>query len=158
MSATDIAAWWGAGIATIVVLWDVFKWWQGRATQLRITASPNMQEFVPGAGLQDGKFVSVEINNVGDRTTTLTSFGGFHYKSWWQKRRDKVTQAFVILEPTPGVIPHELAPGQMWRGRMQQTEQIEDWSRRGCLYVAVYHALSKKAQLSRLVIPETDEQ
>ncbi|HNP64309.1 MAG TPA: hypothetical protein PKH39_10275 [Woeseiaceae bacterium] len=157
MSATDIAAWWGAGIATFVALFEFFRWWQSRATELRISASTNMQEFLPGSGLQDGRFVSVEINNVGDRTTTLTNFGGFHYKSWWQERLNKVTQAFVILDPTPGVIPCELAPGQMWRGRMQQTEQVESWSRNGRLYIAVYHSLSKKAQLTRVIIPVQDD-
>lgn len=158
MSATDIAAWWGAGIATVVVLWDVFKWRQGRATQVRMTASPNMQEFIPGAGVQDGKFVSVEITNAGDRTTTLTNLCGFHYTSWWHKRFNRQTRAFVVLDPAPGVIPYELEPGKRWMGRIGQTEELENWSRDGRLYVAVYHTLAKKAELIRLVIPINDEQ
>ena len=158
MSATDIAAWWGAGIATVVVIWDVFKWWQGRATELRINASPNMQEVIPGVGLQDGTFVFVEITNIGDRTTTLTNLCGFHYISWWHKRFNRRTQAFVIPDPAPGVIPHQLDPGQRWTGRFTQTEEIEGWSRKGRLYIGAYHTLSKKAQLVRLVIPEPDEQ
>jgi hypothetical protein len=26
MSGTDIAAWWGAVIATAVLIWDIYKW------------------------------------------------------------------------------------------------------------------------------------
>ena len=157
MSATDIAAWWGAGIATVVVLWDIFKWRRGRATQVRITANPNMQEYFPGEGFQEPKFVFVEITNVGDRTTTLTNLCGFHYSSWWKKLFNKQTQAFVVADPAPGVIPHELEPGKRWTGRIGQTQQMENWSRNGRLYVAVYHTLAKKAELIRLVIPIPDE-
>jgi len=50
IKASDFAAWWGAILATVVLLWDIFKW---RATRvrLRITAQPNMQT-VTRAGKQ----------------------------------------------------------------------------------------------------------
>ena len=157
MNVTDIAAWWGAGIASVVLLWDVFKWWRGRATEVRITASPNMREAIPGIGLQDGTFVFVEITNVGDRTTTLTTLCGFHYSSWLHKRFNRRTQAFVIPDPSPGTLPHQLDPGQRWVGRFTQTEEIEGWSRNGRLYIGVYHSLGKNAELVRLAIPEPSD-
>ena len=41
MEASEIAAWWGATIATLVLLWDIFKW-KRAGPVVTISASPNM--------------------------------------------------------------------------------------------------------------------
>ena len=44
MEITEIAAWWGAIIATLVLLWDMYKW-ERSGPIINVSASPNMQPF-----------------------------------------------------------------------------------------------------------------
>lgn len=83
MNATDTAAWWGAITATLIFAWDIYKWMKS-GSNLRITASPNMQLLyneVPKA--TDPKYVFVEVSNTGDNRTTVTNLVGACYQSFW---------------------------------------------------------------------------
>ena len=158
MSATDIAAWWGAGIATVVLLFDVFKWWHGLATKVRVSANPNMQMIDPERGeLVDPKMIFVEAVNTGDRKTIVTHLVGYYYCSLWRRIIRRPTQPFLVPDPMYGRLPADLEPGDRWQGQIEQTEQIEDWSRSGRLYVGINHSLRKKAKLVRVKIPETGD-
>ncbi len=42
MSSTDAAAWWGAIVASLILIWDVYKWIKS-GTALRLNAVPDMQ-------------------------------------------------------------------------------------------------------------------
>src|SRR5437879_4880685 len=44
VNLTDVVAWWGAVVATIVLLWDVYKWTH-RGADVRVEAAPNMKVF-----------------------------------------------------------------------------------------------------------------
>jgi hypothetical protein len=52
MTSTEIAAWWGAIIASIVLLWDIYKW-KTRGPKLVMRLSPNIQ--VWGDPSREGK-------------------------------------------------------------------------------------------------------
>ena len=73
-SATDIAAWWGAGAGTLVLLWDVYKWLR-TGVHLRMTVSGNMEGYGHIALLLNPNqtVIVVEVVNTGDKRTTLRS-------------------------------------------------------------------------------------
>src|SRR5438132_12326882 len=67
-SVTTLLAWWGAIIATTVLVWDVYKWRKTRQVQLSVRANGNLQD----AHSQDPRrYISITVTNNGDRPTTL---------------------------------------------------------------------------------------
>lgn len=71
MNASDIAAWWGAGVATLVFFWELYQKWAS-GPKVRISISANMLSY--GDPLREGKtFVMLRAVNVGDASTTLTN-------------------------------------------------------------------------------------
>ncbi|MFZ3065657.1 MAG: hypothetical protein WA277_10295 [Nitrospirota bacterium] len=150
---TDIAAWWGAVIATLLLLWDVYKW-KKAGPHLEVSASPNMQTFggIPDT-LGDKTYVVVEIRNTGNAKTTLTHLVGYHYSSFINKLRRKKSKNFFV--PTPILaqpLPHILEAGERWIGGIEQNDKLEEMSRHGYLYCGGYHSCGKKPVVQRVVI------
>ena len=59
---TDVLAWWGAIVATLVLIWDIIKW---RREGVHLTVKIKAVD-----GL-DGKFIRCEICNRGGKATTI---------------------------------------------------------------------------------------
>ena len=153
MSASEVAAWWGAVIATLVLAWDVFKWKQ-MGPRLRLTVSPGMKTHgdVPNAD-PEKTYVLIEAVNVGDKKTELTHVAGLYYRSHLQRLRGKNQQSCLVLNPAFSTqFPCFLEPGQRWLGGMEQTAELEKLSRSGLLYCGIFHSASKKPLTSRVVI------
>ena len=156
LKLTELVAWYAATVSTIVLLWDVYKWWRTGA-QLRVLTQPNMIEVgagtpwaPPGNGATRPKHISVEIANVGGRKTTVTHIGLRHYSSMWSRIRRKTVWQAVVPDPRPGKIPFEIDVGGRWIGLIEQDEKIERDARTGRLYVVVGHATSKRLSLTRV--------
>ena len=64
-SLTDVAAWWGAFVASAVLAWNVYKW-RKRGAQIQVTASANMGAFNSPWISEEDKFVLVTVYNRGD--------------------------------------------------------------------------------------------
>ncbi len=155
IKATEIAAWWGAVVATVVFLWDIYKWKHSGA-DVQVTASPDMETFgnVP-QGMQGNTFVAVDVVNLGARKTTLTHLITVYYSSLWQLLIRKRNKQFFT--PNPAVdkpLPCELEPGSRWMGAILQNAELEDMSRNGYLYCGVHHTASRKAVLKRVKVSE----
>ena len=157
MNATELAAWWGAIIATLLLAWDVYKW-KRTGPIIKVSASPNMQTFggIPN-GLEDKMFVVVEVTNIGDRKTTLTHLVAFHYASFFQKLRRKKNKSFFVANPALSKsFPYILPSGERWLGGIEQNAKLEELSRNGYLYCGVYHASGRKPIVERVVVPDED--
>jgi len=155
MEASEIAAWWGATVATMVLLWDVFKW-KRSGPILTMSATPNMR-IVDGRN-QDKRsnlMISVRVTNVGNQTTTITQLHGVHYACYFDKVRNKRNKAFIVANPMiTQPLPHVLSPGEQWTGVMEQSPEVVSLSREGYLYCGVCYSSRKKPAMRRLVIPE----
>jgi hypothetical protein len=152
MSPSDIAAWWGAVIATLVFLWEVYKW-RRSGPQLEVSVAPNMETFGSAQSYGKGPFVVVEVRNNGDRKTTVTHLVGFCFKRLvdrWLRR--KPAHTFIVSNPDPGKLPHVLEAGERWLGILVQNEELENWSREFELRIGVLHSGAKKPITERLVI------
>lgn len=153
MNASEAAAWLGAITGSLALLWDIIKW--GRTgPRIRVSVAPNMSAY-GAAEILLGKEVCIliEANNIGDGRTTITHLVGFYYDSWMKQFfRCKPTKSMVVPNPTPGRLPHVLDKGERWVGMMEQTEELARMSRSGYLFCGVYHSISRRPVLARLVI------
>jgi len=159
MKITDLAAWWGAIIATLVLLWDMYKW-KRSGPIINVSALPNMQTVgkIPNH-LEGKKYIAVEVTNTGDKKTTITHLVVFHYKSLFRKIRGKKDKSFFVATPAlfPPSLPHMIEPGERWLGGVEQTSELEEMSKNGYLYCGVYHSSGKKPILQRVVIHKNPE-
>lgn len=152
MTPSDIAAWWGAAIATIVLAWDLYKWHRA-GPQLEVSASPNMESAGGEEIYGKGPFVVLEVRNNGDRKTTLTHCVGFRFKNRLAKQlRRKPRHSFLVPNPALETIPHVLEAGERWMGLLQQTDELVKWSQGDYLCLGVYHSGAKDAVTRHVVI------
>ncbi len=128
LTTTEIVAWWGAILATVVFGWDIYKW-RTSGPRLRLSIRPN--QIVIGDSSREGKtYISIWVTNIGDRPTTLQSLG-FHVfeKRFHRFRRFRRKAVMSAIFPNPNEqfpLPHKLEPGTQWLGLMPQSEVAEE--------------------------------
>jgi hypothetical protein len=152
---TNIAAWWGAVIATFLIIWDIYKW-KHSGSIINVTASPNMQaigNFPNHEGDKD--YISIIVTNTGNIKTTITHLVIFYYKykPVLSKILKKKAKTFFVPAPffSPP-LPLILEPGERWLCGIEQTNEWVKLSRNGLLYCGIYHSGSKKPVMQRVVI------
>jgi len=152
----DLVAWWGAIVATVVLLWDIYKW-KTAGPKIRFHVTPGM--IVVGDPSREGQcFISAEATNTGDRPTTLTNLVFQHYKSYFAMLKHKPQTSRIFTEPSPSQpLPYILQPGSVWRGLCPQTEDIEKLAKTGYLVCGLCHSHSDKEIDRRVIIKEQSE-
>ncbi len=149
MTASDIAAWWGASIATAVLGWDIYKW-AISGKHLSVRVQPNMQL----AGEQSGtKNILVEVVNRGGKLTTLTHLAFYSYKSIFHRLLRKRNKHIGIV-PYPGGqgLPYELEAGKRWNGLVEQDAVFAE-HRDGLVYAVIAHSGSNRELLTPVKRP-----
>lgn len=154
MKLTEIAAWWGAGIATVVLFWDIYKWLKtGPIVSFKV--STNIKVF---AGLEkdDKTYVTVRVTNNGDRTTTITIMGVAYYESWINHIFRKPKSKFSIsTDRMPNPLPFKLKPGSIWDGTIIQDDNVEQMACNGYLECHIYYSDSEKPKKKRIKISKS---
>src|SRR5947207_1951208 len=111
-TTTEVVAWWGAVLSTVVFAWDVYKW-RRTGPKVRTSARTNMKTLnIPQ---YDGQTLFViEVANDGDRPTTITNVGLLYFDSAWSRFRRRPSKAFVMPNPNLTLpTPFELKPGSI---------------------------------------------
>jgi hypothetical protein len=146
---TTVAAWWGAIIATLVLVWDFYKW-SNRGARLEYDVKTNMNTF--GDPTTSGNtYVTVRVSNTGDRSTTIENMGFLHYRTWVHRVARKPVYAAVVTNVgAPNPIPFEIKPGNIWDGMAQQDDDLITKANKGRLYCCIYHSGSKKPIMRRV--------
>ena len=150
-SATVIAAWWGAIVATLAFLWEVFQYSRS-GPRILVKAKAGMEPInVPGVN-ENEKLIFVEVVNVGDRPTTITSFGTHIFNGLLKRLFRKPEKMGVVINngnfgPR---LPYVLEAGQRWTGAIEQSQFQDKLLTDGNLYAAVFHTFSSKPVLSRV--------
>ena len=151
MNATEIAAWWGAVMATVVFAWDIYKWGT-RGASVELGISSNMESFNYSSAMSGKTYIFIEAKNLGDAPTTITHLACIHYTTILSFLRKKQSKSLIIGNPGITKLPYVLKPGELWQGLIEQTTELEDMSRNGLLYSYVYHSTSKKPVRRRVII------
>jgi len=151
VTPTTIAAWWGAAVATLVFLWDIYKW-RHRVANVEVTATANMKVHpnLPPTG--NTTFILVVAVNRGGQQTTITHLAGEYFPTLWHKIFNRGAQRFAILNTVGPGIPYVLPPGQRWSGLINQDDMVKKFGASGRFYCGVFHSMSPKAVYRRVVL------
>ncbi|MBI5205303.1 MAG: hypothetical protein HZA11_10340 [Nitrospirae bacterium] len=143
LTGTDIVAWWGAVIATIVLIWDIYKW-KTSGPKLKFVVTPNM--LVVGDPAREGKkYISANATNIGDRPTTITNLVIQHYNNYFNMLRHKPSTSMIVVAPsTAQPLPFILQPGQVWQGLAIQNQELEKLAKDGYIVCGLCHSHSDK--------------
>jgi hypothetical protein len=151
LTITEIVAWWGAVIASLVLVWDVYKWAR-QGPKLRINVRPNMQTYGISE-YEEGTYVVVDAVNVGSLPTTISIIGLTYYKNTFYRLIRKAEAHFVSPSPVlTQPLPFLLEPGRQWTGGLIQNEELEKMAKEGVLLCLVYDAWHKKPYKKRINI------
>ena len=151
IDTTTLIAWWGAILSSLVLFWDIYKWWSS-GPKIRFTVQTGMESInMPGF---DGKtLILANVTNYGEQPTTITNLGLLYYKSIWSLIRKRPDQAFVIPNPnTDFPLPFQLKQGSVWAGITVQDDQITEMATKGKLYCVLYHSHSEKPMPKKVIV------
>ncbi len=152
---STIAAWWGAIIATSVLVWDVYKW-KRRGPNVVIRVQGDMT-CMQGSEAIPGKWITTRVANVGDGPTTLESLGLLYYRNLWSWIRRKPDQSFWTQAPGfSQQLPFKLESGATWDGRGEQTPDLIAKANDGYLFCSVLHSSSKRPVTCRVRIRKSN--
>jgi hypothetical protein len=151
ITVTDLLAVWGAFVATLVLLWDIYKW-KTSGPQISFRASPNMNIHGDPRFPNDKVFIVSEAVNNGDRPTTITNLGYRYYNNWFNRLLRKPSSKAVIGNTVLKPIPFVLEPGTVWRGvaDQEQLKQKAGITEKGILIFELDLSHSKRRKEARV--------
>jgi hypothetical protein len=145
MTASGLAAWWGAGLASLVFAWDIYKW-KTSGSRLDLRVSSNMQ--IAGEG--PAVYVFVEVVNRGEKLTTLTRLGSLPLCVEMAALCAKAKGCGDHSAPSGGAsLPFELEPGKRWTAMIDQ-EELVSRSVGGEVFVMVAHSGHRREVTRRI--------
>ena len=125
MGNIQIIAWWGAIVATLVLLWDIIKWLQsGPKIKKRIALNVHYNDgkIISTEKTENGtvtvfeEYCHVELVNVGNMPTTVMGISVTHKKTKTGSQSSIMQEAFV--EHFGKKLPHVISPGEVWSCRV----------------------------------------
>lgn len=150
MFKTDFVAWWGAVVATLVLLWDVAKWMKaGPRVRSRIQLNTwypdgrvlNSQKTDSGESGELASYCHIELVNVGGLPTTVMGISASHVD---RKKQGQVSCSGPRFTPHYGkTLPHVLSPGEVWSCRLEMSDLFR-LLERGKPYIEVHLSHRKK--------------
>jgi hypothetical protein len=156
MNNGDYIAIYAAVVATGVAVWDVYKWWRSDRVRLfgRVSSGLIILDNAPAANTRDKKYVSLTVDNRGRLPTLVDSFQILIYDSWWDAWRGNLHKGAVVLNPLHVLkkcdLPYTLEPGASYGGLCEQTEELEEWTRKKRTYLGIHHSMSNRPYKVRL--------
>jgi hypothetical protein len=106
---TNVLAWWGAIVATLVLLWDIRKW---HKEGVRLSAR------IEGIDVPAGEGVRCEICNRGGKATTIREVMLVTLQEeWWLRLLGMSKSIRNLSASAPEInLPFLLVPGAAWSG------------------------------------------
>jgi hypothetical protein len=104
-----------------------------------------------GGRLENARYVSISVTNVGGSRTTITLLGLNYYKSKFLTSRRKPTERMIVKEIyNAKPLPHPIDAGSTWAGLIEQTTDIDRMLRDGVLCCTIYEARRDKPWQTRM--------
>jgi hypothetical protein len=156
MTASDAAAWWGAVVATLVFVWELFKWTRS-GPRLVVKATPNMIEVAGGVAGEEPR-VFVEAVNRGDTATVLTHLVGYVYAGRISQLLRRRAGAFAVVTNGMGPqLPFRLEPGARWTGGIDQADLRSKFGSKGYLRCGVADTVTGRNHLVTVRLADLKE-
>jgi hypothetical protein len=148
-SASDFAAWWGAIVASLAIIWNIIVAIRSGA-RVHVRATSQMKVFPPQPITGDKTYVSVTAVNRGNSSTTITHFCGYYTKNIWDRIRGKRRHFIINASGLLGrPIPYVLKPGEEW-SNMADQKDIQEKCADGLLYIGIIHNQKKRPVYKRV--------
>jgi hypothetical protein len=135
-STTELVAWYGAGLSTLVFATSLVRWWFERA-KLEITTHPREHIMPSGTKLDGTPAVWVRVTNRGGSPITIVGFRiarqkpGYQFPIVWllstlliDIRSFTFPESDEIESTKP--LPHTLGPKEVWVGRILLNRRTKD--------------------------------
>lgn len=101
-----MAAWWGAGVATFLGIWDIWKWCYDRPRLALNVRCPSLAELIDSED-----FLSIDVEVVNGKSAASIRLVRFRYfGSWWRRFLRKPDYIKTIARPE---FPKPVAPGDI---------------------------------------------
>lgn len=148
-SISDYAAWWGAVVATLTLIWNFVVAFRS-GPRIHVRVNPNMQILSKAPATGDKNFISVTAVNRGTAPTTITHFCGFYTDSLWNLIRGNRQQFIITTNSVMGKdVPYVLKPGEQWN-RWADQHDLQKKVGNGYLYLGVTHNQRKRPVYQRV--------
>lgn len=128
MTETNIVAWWGAIIATLVLIWDIAKWYQDGPKikhRLKLNTGYLDGEVLSSEITEAGKkqvladYCHIELINTGNVATTIMRIEATHDSC----RDIRIVSTVERFKPHFGkALPIVLSPGEVWSCRLRMED------------------------------------
>lgn len=148
-----IAAWWGALIATTVLLLDYYKWSRSGPI-IRCDAKYGWKIMAEGVE-DDNEYIFYTVTNVGDRPTTITKQGVLCWPNVFKRVFSDADAEFWIKGGIHGMgkVPMIIKPGEVWNGCGTINDEIRDLVKKGDnLFLSLEFSHRQKSYLFKLKI------
>jgi hypothetical protein len=153
MTADPVAIY-AAVVATIVLLWDIYKWWHSERLKLDGFVSPDMTTFGSATTPDtEGKtFSTIRVQNRGSVPCVIQLVMLVAYKNLFPQLRGKPSLKAVVDHSSifGPRLPCRLEKGQEFSSAVIQDEEFEKMSREQRLFMGVTHTMSSKPFLVRV--------
>jgi hypothetical protein len=141
---TTAIAIYGAFIASIGGLWNIYQWWS-RGPKLVGHTGYNMQIIGDPRRSEDDSYVTITIANRGSAATEITNLCLLGYDTQISFWRGRPSYQAVVMHARPGYsLPDTLQVGGEWRSMALQDEKFKELSRAKILCFGVFHSFSSK--------------
>ncbi len=134
-----VAAWWGALIATIVLLFDFYKW--AKSGPRIICESVYGWKLITEGVDDNSEYIYFTVTNTGDRPTTITKQAGLYWPTKLTKTFCKSKNQFFIKGGLHGFgkVPAIIRPGEIWISLTRISEDLKCLvDNGGYLYLSLY--------------------
>jgi len=147
---TVIAAWWGAGIATVTLIFNVIKWFSS-GPKICISANYNMN-FV---GEDETKYLIIAASNIGDQKTEISLLSARYYANLFKYILKKPSKNMILIPNEQGdTLPSEINPGAqkkfLIRQNRSEPDMFENMVKNGYLEIFLSYIHSTKPIRIRL--------
>jgi aspartate carbamoyltransferase regulatory subunit len=149
MTPSDYAAWWGAIVATIVLLWDFKKWKMSEKdkseNQIKVEITPNVVNGDNRLSKEEQKKIFLKIENTTGSKISISEIDFYGYKSIFDRiKRNKIKIDSKISLPRP------LDIGEFTHAHVRQIQNMDKCINSGFLYCRVKHSGKRKPVVVRV--------
>ena len=151
IETTGLVAIYAAAVATLVLIWDIYKW-KISGPRIVFSMRSNMCIINDSRAPDNDTFIDATTVNKGTLPTTITNLGIIHYANWRHRLIRRSSYRGIVVNTALQPLPYILQPGTRWSGLIKQTAKVEDQARNGILICELCLSHKKKPVKARIRI------
>jgi hypothetical protein len=152
MTFTDWIAIYAAFVSTATAIEQLIRWRTRHSVKL--SCRPNM--VIVSSNTISQKHINFSVINRGETSIKITQVLGCVWDTHCSRLRDRFSKEkrgkYFIFNIDPNKINKVINPGETWEYIAPQTEELEEWASKRCLYLGISHSMSDQHILKHIKI------